>query len=274
MSFSSLSWNVLAPELFMYFWRGSYGLLTSTHKKYYDNIQLNRINMMIQYIKGYDADILCLQETTNNIYPYLNNLSMQEYIAQQCDYTIVSNSYKKSPFRYDYPPVEQKRTYSVDSGVSTLVKNNSSVKFVKHIISAEDFGPSQLFPSGVGSPFSANYFVQHNHQFYVVNVHIRMQYPHIHLSLDEVYNRISTKLTNQQLQNTITMGDFNAHSLISGKELFTSDFYLSMFDRNGHELIDDHVFVGNQLGQYDINVGYGSDIQLLEMNTNIPSSTP
>ena len=39
-------------------------------------------------------------------------------------------------------------------------------------------------------------------------------------------------------------------------------------------MIDCHVFVGNQLGQYDIQVKYGADVKLLEMNTNIPSSTP
>lgn len=269
-----VSWNILAPELFMYFWRSSYGLEAPADNSYYSMVHLKRINLIIEYLKGYNPDIICLQETTNSKYYYLDKLTVQNYIAQKAGYTVVANSYKKSPFRYNFPPQEQLQTHTVDSGVSTLVKTDSSVRSISHIASAEDFGPSEIFRSGIGSPFSIDQFKQDQHTFYVINVHIRMQYPHIHHSINEVYSRVSSKLNDDQLKNSITIGDFNAHSLIAGRELFTSDYYLTMFDKAGHELIDDHVFVGHTLRQYDITVGYGSDVPLLEMNANIPSVNP
>lgn len=269
-----VSWNILAPELFMYFWRSSYGLAVIGDKKYYDNVNFNRIQNVVARLRSYDADIICLQEVTNNTYTYLNNLSIQQYIADTLNYSVVSQSFKQSKFKYGYPPNEQFLKYEVDSGVATLVKNNSNVKPIQRIIVAENFGASPLFKSGIGSPFTLDQFYLGQILFNVLNVHIRMQYPHISAPVNEVYTRISSVLNHLQLQNTIALGDFNAHSLIAGRELFTSNFYDTMYDQQGSDLIDDHVFIGNSLRKYQTIVQYDTSLQLLETNINTPASDP
>ncbi|SNW62646.1 Endonuclease/exonuclease/phosphatase family protein [Orpheovirus IHUMI-LCC2] len=279
-----VSWNILAPELLLYFWRGSYGLNISNDKFYYDDINKNRIDNIITKLREYNADIVCLQEITNLKYEYLEGKSIVEYISDKLDYYVVSESYKHSPFKYNYPPSEQliRRTGSmeVDSGVATLLKMDSKVQLVENIGRAEDFkgvypreyedekASSNVFSSGVGSPFVLDLFEYEYRHFFVGNVHIRMQYPSILQPLNEVHNRISNVLSEDELRNMVLVGDFNAHGLQGARELFASDLHKYMFDEQGSELIDDHIFLGNDMRFYGRNIYYDKNVRLLNMDVN------
>lgn len=265
-------WNILAPELLMYFWRSSYGLEAPRGKQYYDNINLMRINNMIKWLSEYDADIICLQEVTDSKYSYLNGLSIQEYIANQMQYTIVSQSFKASPFKFGYPPNEQFLSLNADSGVATLIKSNSIAKLTRHIAVAEDFGDSNIFKTGVGSPFTLDEFMMNNKTFFIANIHVRMDYPHILRPINESYDRIISKIGEEGMQNAFIMGDFNADNIISARELFSSYFYLYMFNKKGYDMNYDHIFIGKNFAGHPMTMEYDNRIPLLEMNVNKPTS--
>jgi len=266
-----VSWNILAPELFMYFWRSSYGLKLGKDNQHYDLINKRRIDNVIEYLRSLKANIICLQEVTANTYDYLESKTIQSYVAEKLGYSLTSQSFKDSPVEFSYPPNEQKRTLKADSGVATLALVDKDLKFVRTVMTANEFGASTLFNSGVGSPFTVGEFVFRERKLYVANLHIRMQYPHIKLPLLEVYDRMASRLSKTDLNNTIVTGDFNAHTLESAKDLFASKFYESMFDYQGHELIDDHVFFGNQLRDSLIEVKY-PNVAILEMSVNEPAT--
>nr|QBK93421.1 MAG: uncharacterized protein LCPAC404_01250 [Pithovirus LCPAC404] len=269
-----MSWNILAPGLMLYFWRSSYGLRTyGRTKDDYDQIQKIRIDNIVGNIKLHDPDILCLQETSNTIHQYLDNMSVQEYIASKLRYTIVSESFKDSEMGYDYPSTEQNRTLFMDSGVATLIKINSrNVRYIETLVNANDFSGSKVFKSGIGSPFVLDAFEMKRTdiKFCLGNVHIRMSYPHIKQPLDEFYERLTDDQKHEEFQNCIVTGDFNAHKIIGARELFTSQLYEHMFDFQGSELIDDHVFLGNNILNYDVEVQYNSELPMLQMGANYP----
>ena len=271
-----VNWNILAPGLLFYFWRSSYGLNLTKNQETYNIIQKKRVDNILKYLSKYNADIMCLQEVTNEKYPYLDNLTIQEYIGQELGYEIISESFKLSPFKYDYPPTEQLQKYSMDSGVATLVKINSPIiNSTESIAHAEDFGQSKIFNSGIGSPFVVDKITLKNKKIiYLTNLHIRMEYPYIKRPLEEVYNRITQVLNKNQMKCMIVVGDFNAGGLKPAKDLFTSSFYNYLFDEQGHNLIDDHVFLGNNLRNYKINTEYDTSVILLDMNVNTPTSNP
>lgn len=270
-----ISWNILAPEALLYFFRSSYGiyvpngLCAPDDKKYYDDLNKMRIDNIIAYLSNIDPDIICLQEITDTSYSYLNGLSIQQYIASALNYTIVSQTIKKSDFKYNYPPREQspKTKMKVNSGVATLMKNNSNVKFIYNLYSSD---LDTL--TDIKSPFTLDLFQYNEKNVFINNVHIKMHYPHIHKSLDEVYTILSQNLSVDQIKNTISIGDFNASTLESAKDLFTSKFYDLMFNNYSHELIDDHAFIGNSLKNERVNISYDTNIKILEMNINSPAS--
>lgn len=272
-----VSWNVLAPELLLYFWRSSYGIDTPTNENiYYDDINEIRIINIVDYLRSYDADIICLQEVTDREYDFLNNMSIQDYIANNLGYTIVSESFKQSKMRYNYPPTEQNirdPNKSFDSGVSTLIKNNTNIVFYENTIAtAETFGTSDLFNSGVGSPFTLDSFISNGVQFYLANVHVRMNYPHILKPLNEIYDRITSYIGKIGLRSTIIIGDFNAEELIPARELFASNFYDDMFNKEGYDLKLDHAMIGKNFMNYDIDMYHDMEMPLFEMKLNEPAS--
>jgi endonuclease/exonuclease/phosphatase family metal-dependent hydrolase len=273
-----VSWNVLAPELLLYFWRSSYGLKVRENNlhnyydnQYYDKIHQRRFKNIVSYFHTYSPDIICLQEVTDIKYPYLNHKTIQQYIADEMKMEVVSESFKQSRLKYSYPPSEQnwKSSLDMDSGVAILIKNGVCQE-ANEIAIAENFGKSSLFKSGIGSPLNIVHLKCYNKNLYIANTHIRMNYPHIIDSLNEVYSRVKKELSPTQLKSTILVGDLNAGSLIAGRELFQSDLYQHMFDIFGHKLIDDHVFIGNRLRTFPSNVEYDRSIKLLEMNVNKP----
>ena len=283
-----ITWNILANELLLYLWRGSYGLEiradgnTDIGRAYYNNIHRMRINNIIERLREYDADIICLQETTNVEYEYLGGKTTQKYIADAMGYEVVSNSYKNNPFTCNYPPYEQRfrglasQQLSMDSGVSTLLKTagaaiTANVKLVRNIATANSFPASVVFGKGSGSPFTLDKFIIKGFEFNIVNVHIKMEYPSIINPVKEVFDRISQRLTPHELVKTIVMGDFNAGAARASIELKESPFNEEMTDINREKFIDDHVFVGNNINRdNNVKIRYIEDISILEMNVNMP----
>ena len=269
-SIKIMSINVLAPELMLYFWRSSYGIKVYS-KEQCDKIHKTRIDNIIKIIKREVPDVLCLQEVTNSTYQYLNNMKIGDYIGSFTNMYVINESFKDSIFKYNYPPMEQRTSYWCDSGVCTLLKDNLFyLKHVTDVANAETFGASKLFKSGVGSPMTVDLITYQGKSLYIVNVHIRMMYPSIKLPLKEIYDRLLSLKIN--LNDTIIIGDFNAHGKVPTKELFTSPFYKEMTDLLGSELVDDHVFIGNKLRNNKNSVKILTDVPLLEMDVNLPTS--
>ncbi len=268
---SIMSWNILAPELMNYFWRSSYGLRTSGKTKSdYDKIQEMRIEKIVDYIRDVNPDILCLQETTNTQHDYLGNMSVQDYIASKLNYRIVSEATKQSPLKYNMPPEEQKMLMSADTGVTTMISDDSEVVHSDTMLTSDYYKKSDVFKTGVGTPFVYDLFESDGNNFGLVNLHVRMSYPSILASINEAYSRISNETSSEDMKNLIILGDMNAHALAGAKELFMSDLYSYAFDYQGSELIDDHVFFGNDLLNWTIDVKYGQDLTLLKMGANEP----
>lgn len=283
MSLRIVNWNILAPGLLQYFWRSSYGLAvkddndTFYDHAYYDNVQKTRLLNIVCKLKTYNADIICLQEVTSQRFEFLGNQTMQQYIAEQLGYVVVSGSFKGMPFNYSYPPTEQpsrnsKDQLSMDSGVATLMKKDQHISHTKTLATAESFGTSEVFGKGYGSPFTVDEFVVDGQTIYVVNTHIKMQYPGIAGPVNEIYERTSRVITPENQRYTIMTGDFNAGTLQAAKDLFRSNLYKNMFDIKGHEFIDDHVFIGNGLRMYQNSVEHDKTVKLLEMGLNKPPS--
>ncbi len=270
---SILSWNILAPELMTFFWRSSYGLRTTgREEKDYDKIQEKRIEKIIDYIRDADPNILCLQETTNTKHGYLGNKTVQEYIADKLDFRIISEATKQSPMKYGTPPEEQKQVMEMDSGVTTMISNNSeNLVHMDTYMTSDSYEKSDVFKKGIGTPFTYDLFEYDDNSFGVANLHVRMKYPSILASLNEAYSRINHESSVEDMKNLIILGDMNAHELMGAKELFISDLYSYAFEYQGSELIDDHVFLGNNLLDWTIKVRYGKELPLLEMGANDPA---
>ena len=265
-----VSWNILAHELSMFFWRSSYGLHVipskrdMSHAHYYDAIHKDRLDAIVESLFMYNANIICLQEITSTKYTYLGNKTAQEYIADKLNFIVVNESYKTSEFKYSYPPNENMPILGVHTGVATLYKSDGRLI---HIASAD------IVDKSVESPMTIDHFqtTAARDDLYVTNIHIKMQYPHIANSVSAVYKIMTKILTADQLKRTITIGDFNAHDRLTARELFTSDLHTHMLDLAGAELSDDHVFVGSYYRNYDLRASYGN-VPLLQMGVNTAAS--
>ncbi len=256
-----------------YFWRSSYGLRTTGRSKQdYDKIQERRIDKMIDYIINAEPNILCLQETTDTKHDYLGGKTVQEYIADKLDFRIVSEATKQSPMGYGIPPEEQKRIMEMDSGVATMILNDSeNLVHMDTYMTSDTYGSSDVFKKGVGTPFTYDLFEYDGHSFGIVNLHAKMKYPNILESLNEAYDRICRETVDDEImRNLIILGDMNAHGLRGAKDLFMSNLYTHAFDYQGSELIDDHVFFGKDLLDWTIRVNYGKGLPLLKVGANEP----
>jgi hypothetical protein len=202
------SWNILAPELLQYFWRGSYGLPVLPASDY-EALTLTRCENLVAIIKELSPDILLLQETTATPQAALGGLCLADFLAGATGLRLAGVSFKGSAFRYGVPPREQARggpgTSSMDSGVATLF-NPATCRHLGQMARAEASGPSKVFPSGCGSPFSLDCFAALSSReeeqagaaaaqavsepFLVANCHIRMQFPHIAAPLAELCSRL------------------------------------------------------------------------------------
>jgi len=168
-----MSFNILAPGLFLYFWRGSYGLRLLGDADY-DAANRSRLDRVVEIIQAEAPDVLCLQETSDRRYSVLDDRTSQEYIAARLGYEIVSEASKDSPFFFSYPPHEQQRILSMDSGVCTLVNPEAGVKHVATVSTVNDYTGSNVFATGAGSPFVVDEFSLGALTFHVVNLHVRM----------------------------------------------------------------------------------------------------
>src|SRR3990167_4827517 len=73
-----LSWNILAHELMLYFWRSSYGLELVPS---YDTILKMRLDNIISKLAEHHADVICLQEVTDTIHEILGEKTTYQYIS-------------------------------------------------------------------------------------------------------------------------------------------------------------------------------------------------
>lgn len=265
-NFNIVSWNILAPELLFYFWRSSYGLNAPKRpNSYYNNINQTRIETITQKLQSYSADIICLQEITNLKYPFLNNKTIQQYIADYLGFILISESFNQSPFKYGYPPNEQLETYKSEMGVATLI-NPLTVTY-HNVTTADKFRKSELFDIGVGSPFTLDELILNNTKLYLVNLHIKMQYPHILDSVNEVYNRITSKIQTEDFDKIIVIGDFNAGGKIRSEELLRSQFSQRTVDLN-NSYKNDRVLLGNSFSSNLINISYDTSVKILRSHVN------
>lgn len=277
------SWNILAPELLSYFWRSSYGLdfentnSISLPETFYDGVTQSRLDNIIKYLRIGNFDVILLQEITNTQYVISkgifkrdtqntpNSFKIHEYIAHNMGYYIISESYKTSKFDSGLPPYEQDRyktISSIYSGVATLAF--PGVK-ITNLITSKNCKKE-------ASPFTLDKLEGLNGgNIYIANVHIKMNYPSILASISELYSCILDNLGTDILR-TIVMGDFNAHALQAATELYKSELNKSMFDVFANELIDDHIFVGNDIRIYESKAFVDLNVPILEMGINSPAT--
>lgn len=273
MKLRILSINILAPELFLYFWRSSYGLTTFTDNNMYDMVTIMRLNNIINYIDMMRPNILCLQEVSDQVYSFLNNKTIQQYIAENTGLTIINESFKKSPFNYDYPPNEQNRNSGLkfDSGVATLV-DQSVLPFKTNVnLKAEDFGNSPTIKTGVGigSPMVINEFIFDGVPMYLVNLHIRMtSFPHIDDQLNEIYNRLSQIFNNSKFSYLIALGDFNSDKPEGRVDLQNSILNKILNNLDGENPSTDHIFVGDYYNSKNKNYQIDRNLEILEIDVN------
>lgn len=289
MKLKICSWNILGPELLFYFWRSSYGLSFVDKKSkgvlphdYYDHVTGMRIGNIIEYLKGGNFDIILLQETSTTKYSIVGGvfvqddmgLAVHEIIADALGYNIVSESYKTGLFMTGLPPFEQDKNKTVRksySGVATLAKPD----FVfQNVVSANTCKGKVVSPftldALIMAPIGYKGCGNKGPLLYIGNVHVKMNYPHINESIDEIYNCIADVIGDGILC-TIIMGDFNAHGIVAAKDLYKSDLSNQMFDLFGSELVDDHIFVGHKLTIYEKEYYIDETLPMLEMGVNDPS---
>lgn len=281
------SWNILAPELLFYFWRSSYGLEFRDKKsvalpnQYYDDITNLRLENIINYLVNGEFDVILLQEVTTTKYVVVDGilirtsdslgLTLHELIAGALKYKIVSESFKANRFSAGIPPYEQhkdKTESSTFSGVATLTRPG---------LTFENITIGNKCKNKTSSPFTLDRLIldgskvgQHN-DIFIGNVHIKMDYPHIFGSVVEIYDCIMDKI-GKGILRLILMGDFNAHALTAANELYKSSLGNNMFDIFASQLIDDHIFVGNQIRLYESTAYLDKDIPMLEMQVNTPAT--
>lgn len=257
-----ISWNILAQGLLQFFWRSSYGLPVITRQTM-RKVYKRRIDLIIEHINNYECDILCLQETEDKKERLFDNKTVCEYIADRCDMKIVSESFKKSRMKYDYPPHEQRKTLKADTGVAILCSKGILRKIkVENLAIAEDFGESKHFRSGVGSPFNLikisnkgnNKFLKQPYN--ICNVHIRMNYPHIKNALSELEERISNKAN---IEDILFCGDFNMDEKESLRDMRRSKIGRLTKQMINKDEFTDNVFIGKHIftGKECINLTSG-----------------
>ena len=226
--------NILAPELMCYFWRSSYGLPLLSSDDAYDAVTALRMKNITDLVCALNPTILCLQEVTDTRVQTLEWHPVAEFIAAKCGFKIAGRSYKGSEMSWDYPAREQNRgsPKRVDSGVATLYKPEV-VRHLGQVSKAETHGPSALFNTGYGSPFSLDKFevlgggggggggrkgTSTPLTFHVANIHVRMTFPNILKPMTELLQRIRASLptpvpaTASPWERLILAGDFNSGS--------------------------------------------------------------
>lgn len=194
-----VSLNILAPELLQFFWRSSYGLPLLPTDAAYGALTARRLSSVAGVLSSLGADVVVLQETTDTVHTELGGRTTASYLAFATGLVVAGESFKRSRMAYGVPPREQVRGAGVttmDSGVATLY-NPRTVAHVRAVAAAEDWGGrSAVFPTGVGSPFRVDAFapVGGGAPVCVMNVHVKMQWPHIRASLAEALQRAGEAL--------------------------------------------------------------------------------
>ena len=226
-----LSWNILAPELLQYFWRSSYGLPLLHSASHYEALTIARLTAMVSQVRELAPDVLLLQEVTDTAFSALGGQTTAAWLANALGMELAGSSFKHAPFRYSLPPHEQpgperagspsSSAQSADSGVATLFAP-ARVALVAHLLDASAVGPSTLFRSGVGSPFSVDAVQLRSRSgsqpLVLVNTHIRMQYPRIAAPLAELLARAS-RAAPAGWARTVIAGDLNAGHVAAAADL-------------------------------------------------------
>ena len=258
-----MSWNILAPGLFYFFWSSCYGLDAVQDNEYYDCLDKKRFDNILSVLKKHAAEVICLQEVIREPVEYLDGKTIQQFIADELGYVLVSESFKNAKFFYYYPPDSQPKKGAVhkltlDSGVATLVRPDL---YAKNIATAETFGQSKIFekpPGNVGSPFTIDRI---GSDIYIVNVHMKMKHPNIAEPLAEFYDRVSSELSLSKLGSTVFVGDFNAGTTEAAEDLSKSKLYCELRDMVGHQS-NNRVFIGNKLVNGS-NVDHDREVEIL-----------
>ena len=229
------SYNILAPELLIRFWRDSYHLPLLADNSQYDQVNFQRINNVVNVLRGLNLDVLCLQEISTNNEPGIN-MPFHYYIAQQLGMTVAGESFKNSGFRYNYPPNEKQQKLSVDTGVCILTR--APYQLV-NAFNAESTGPSTLFGKN-SSPFVTGEIVSPSDVIALSTVHIRIKDGHVLAAIQEYL----AKNSGVDFARGVIMGDFNssvAPQDLAQTSLFT---FIHPMPATG----DDQMFIG-----YDLN---------------------
>ena len=90
-----------------------------------------------------------------------------------------------------------------------------------------------------------------------------MDYPHILGPVNEIYNRIVTKIGENNLTKSIIIGDFNAGKNPASSELKSSSFSLFTFNTGNK---NDRVLFGNEITSHKST--YDESLKLLKTNIN------
>lgn len=283
MDLTILSINLLAPGLLLYNWRSSYGLKLLDNNESYDIVNINRINNIISYIDKIKPDILCLQETTNELFTYYDNKTIHDYIAQILNLTVINTSFKQATFSYNYPPEEQKRgnpknSILMDSGVATLIKSELLPYMSTFAYNAELFGSSEIFNKGIGSPFTVNLFVSNNIPLYIINVHLRFsKYPYMEDSLQEFYDRLKRYIPRKHFNYLVVIGDLNTDTEEANEDLYRSKINQVLYNLDEtNEVINlspDHALLGFNYYYSNYINGYRDiNLNILEIDVNKDSN--
>ena len=244
-----VSWNLLSPELLIRFWRDSYGLPLLSDNNQYDQVNYQRIMNITKVLENLEADIICLQEISTNNLPGLG-MPVHHYIAQRLGFIVAAESFKNNPFLYNYPPNENSKHLSIDSGVCILIR--PSVQLI-NTMTAETTGPSTLF-QGTGSPFITTQVLISNTSINLSTVHIRIKDGHVYAPIEE-YLRKNGGI---DFSFGIIMGDFNSSidpNDLARTGLVTLKHPMPITD-------DDQMFIGDNIR------GYSSISSELLLHTN------
>ena len=193
-----LSFNILAPHLFIHFWRSYAG--DNSPPAIIDLASLiNDKGLAISaaldiILEEYEPDIILLQETTdlsriglphNRYSGLIKAINNHEQLIRTSlhSFDLVAESYKSVPMRWQFPSetdLGSKNPYSCSSGVSTYVRKGinsktlvSDNKSKTPITVVEIINPKTMLP------------------LTIVNVHVAMNYPHINLALDDIWTIVT-----------------------------------------------------------------------------------
>jgi hypothetical protein len=271
--------NVLAPELLCFFWRGSYGLPLLKEAAAYEHVTLLRFTNIARLVASLKPDVLLLQEVSDRRHCELGHFTTQGYLAKELALSAAGSSFKGRAMEWRFPPEEQpgpKRAggpprLHCDSGVATLY-NAERVLYKGQVSKAEAHGESQLFPACYGSPFTLDAFELKPCSlcsgggggesgggrdggrggggirlaitplpFHVLNVHLKMEYPHIMRPLVEVFGRAAAALGRKpgphQWDHVIFAGDLNASAMPSDLQGFLT-LQPSLVDLGGSVVVE------------------------------------